>query len=670
MMNGSIEAAELERVAFEVMAEEQRPHPMRPAYSAEELQALGREEATKALARRRKELQQAADDPFEHGWFFDSWHDVLWETARLRVENPGIPAAMGIAGSNGAGKTQMLARFYTLAMDQCTPDQPEHQRTFWTFSQDDDKSAEVVESALRFWQPLEYKTETGRLRKLELQKLGYDKAGGFTNNECLIPTGAVCRFKTWAQDLGKLEGPRPVTGWGEEAVPSLVLDGAMNRLLTASEETLPMIATWKELLAEKERNPDLKFPLDLVGKLLVGMLFVTYTFKDGMTETVRWLLEQGTTMREIEADPDLLPRCDAAGVRIGGEMLPSLVYGKSGTRRTMWLYAWQNPLGGNWEGMKKTEKGSPRAKILWKCYGVAEGTADSPFPNFNVQVHVRPIASWLPPHDIVTWYNWGDPNASGGRNWFLLWACVLGEQWNHMGPGDIFIAHEWPQTNDRIVIPGLAVYTGEDCEWALPGGKDGLGVAGLAQKQWGVGYAWRASEIRRVEAKLAEMQGVREMQDPWQESMLRVEMRILDVNSGNTKVEGVAEAKSPIQWMRDQGLCFVGSGKESGSEDGRRVVTGEQNINSMLMWDREKAVIDPLTGWREISPKDGRGPRVRIASQCTNLIGALTHYPGCNVAGARSSAWKDPIDALRYGLNAQPEHVDARSYEPRGGLVR
>jgi hypothetical protein len=152
--------------------------------------------------------------------------------------------------------------------------------------------------------------------------------------------------------------------------------------------------------------------------------------------------------------------------------------------------------------------------------------------------------------------------------------------------------------------------------------------------------------------------------------MLKVEQRILDSRSGGTKVEGAAETKTVIQWMEDEGLYFDKAGKESGSEDGARVVTGEQNINSMLMWDREKTVIDEATGWREISPKDGRGPNIRIASHCTNLIGALTHYPGCNVPGARSSAWKDPIDALRYGLNAQPEFVDESQLTSSGWAQR
>ena len=657
---------DLMRLAFEEMAADQRAHPMRARMTAEELMALGADEAMAALESRTKEIRDAEEDPFNHGWFFRSWDDILWETCRLRVENPGVPVTMGVGGSNGSGKTHALARFYSLAMEQVEPSMPEHQRTFWTFSFDDDKSAEVIEAALRFWQPNEYKTETGRLKKLASQKMAYDRAGGFTNNECAVMSGAVCRFKTWAQDIGKLEGPRPVTVWGDEQVPVPVLEAAENRLLTAAEWTHEMIPQWKAILDEKEHDPQKWFPRELIGRLLVAVQFVTYTFRDGYTETVRWFMEKAKVMKEIEADPELLPRFDEAGNRIGGERLPCVVHCEKAHRRFMWIYAWDNPLGGNWEGMKKTEIGSPRAKKLWKCYGIAEGTADSPFPNFNVQVHVRPVPQWLPPYEKGTWWMSQDPNASGGRAWFQLWAFVLGEAYGKMGPGDILIAHEYPQTNDIVSVPGAGLYTGEDCEWAQTGGKNGLGVKGAAQKQWPCGYAFRAAEIRRIEAKLAEWQGLKQKRGLMENTMLDIEgRRISDSRSTNTQVEGQEESKTIIEWMAENELYFRQAGGNAAADN---VLSGEQNINSMLMWDRERAVIQPGSGWMEFDPQQGRGPSLWIAAHCTNLIGALQNYPGYATAGSSGSAWKDPVDALRILLAANPEHYNIAAMEgQRGG---
>ena len=654
-----------ETLAYELMAAEQRPHGMLPALTAAELQALGPEEALAAIAAREERIQEAINDPYHHGWFFRSWDDILWETARLRVANPGVPVTMGIGGSNGSAKTFALGRFYSLAMEQVTPYMPEHQRTFWTFSFDDDKSAEVIEATLRFWQPNDYKTETGRLKKMANQKMGYDRAGGFTNNEVAVMSGAVCRFKTWAQDIGKLEGPRPTTSWGDECVPVAVLEAVENRLLTAAEWTHEMIPQWQELLEAKAADPELWFPRELIGRLMVAVQFITYTFRDGYTETVRWFMDGATTMKEIEADPELLPRFDADGNLLGGEKLPCVVHCKIPTRRFIWIYAWQNPLGGNWEGMKKAELGSPRSKKLWKCYGIAEGTADSPFPNFNPQVHVRPVPQWLPPAEMGTWWMSQDPNASGGRAWFQLWAFVLGQAWGKMWPGDILIAHEYPQTNDIVSVPGAALYTGEDCEWAVAGGKNGLGIKGNAQKQWPCGYGFRAAEIRRIEAKLAAWQGVTDMQGAMEQSMLNLySRRISDSRSTNTQVEGQEESKTIIEWMEENHLYFSQAGGNAAADN---VLSGEQNINSLLMWPRELAVIDPVSGWMEVDPQKGRGPALWIAKHCTNLIGALQNYPGYAVAGSSGSAWKDPIDALRILLAANPEHVDGKRKGWQGG---
>jgi hypothetical protein len=649
------------RLAFELLAETQRPHGMLPALTVAELMALGPEDGMAAVAAREDRIREATDDPYHHGWFFRSWDDILWETCRLRVDNLGVPVTMGIGGSNGSGKTMALGRFYSLAMEQCEPDMPVHQRTFWTFSYDDDKSAEVVEATLRFWQPNDYKTDTGRLKKMASQKMAYDTAGGFTNNECAVMSGAVCRFKTWAQDIGKLEGPRPTMAWGDESVPVAVLEAVENRLLTAAEFTHEWGPMWKQLLAQKERDPEMWFPRDKIRQLMVGVQFVTYTFRDGYTETVRWFMDKAKVMKEVEADPELLPRRDDKGVVLGGERLPCLVHCEQPTRRFMWIYAWQNPLGGNWEGMKRTEMNSPRSKKLWTCYGIAEGTADSPFPNFNLQVHVRPVPP-LPPYEFGTWWMSQDPNASGGRAWFQLWAFVLGQAWGRMGPGDILIAHEYPQTNDVVSVPGAALYTGEDCEWAKSGGKGGLGVKGNAQKQWPCGYAFRAAEIRRIEAKLAMEQGLTKMMGEHERTWLNIMDRISDSRSTATQVENQEESKTIIQWMEDNHLYFRQAGGNAASDN---VLSGEQNINSMLMWDRENTEIDPATGYMQIDPQKGRGPKIIIASRCTNLIGALQNYPGYSVSGASGSAWKDPIDTLRILLNANPRHIDMQRFKRR-----
>jgi hypothetical protein len=187
-------------------------------------------------------------------------------------------------------------------------------------------------------------------------------------------------------------------------------------------------------------------------------------------------------------------------------------------------------------------------------------------------------------------------------------------------------------------------------------------VKGNAQKQWPCGYAFRAAEIRRIEAKLAMEQGLTKMMGEHERTWLNIMDRISDSRSTATQVENQEESKTIIQWMEDNHLYFRQAGGNAASGN---VLSGEQNINSMLMWDRENTEIDPATGWMQIDPQKGRGPKIIIASRCTNLIGALQNYPGYSVSGASGSAWKDPIDTLRILLNANPRHIDMQRFKRR-----
>jgi hypothetical protein len=140
--------------------------------------------------------------------------------------------------------------------------------------------------------------------------------------------------------------------------------------------------------------------------------------------------------------------------------------------------------------------------------------------------------------------------------------------------------------------------------------------------------------------------------------------RISDSRSTNTQVEGQEESKTIIEWMEENDLYFSQAGGNAAADN---VLSGEQNINSMLMWDRERGIIQP-NGWIEFDPQHGRGPGLWIAQHCTNLIGALQNYPGYAVSGSSGSAWKDPIDTLRILLAARPEHLSEKDLRiERGG---
>lgn len=600
---------------------------------------------------RERWIEGSQGDHYNDGIWFSSWDENLWEMVRLRADNPGVPGHFLVGGSNGSAKTYFAACIFIRAMMQTTG------KMFWCLAIDEPNSETVQQTALYYWLPNEYKTEGGGIKGTARGKLKYNDSGGFTDNRFSLYHGAKMECRFWSKDIKTLEGPRPYAVWSDEEIPLPWIQGIDKRLLTQAEPTRALVPKWKRLLREKEANPALAFPRELIGELMMGMHLITYTAKDGWTDTVREFQEDGRIMRTIEADPELLPRRDESGNILGGELMPKLIYSKDATKRMIFMHAWDNPKGGNWEGMKQKAKGKPRSEILWWCYGVAEKSSESPFPNFNPQMHVRPF-TWLP--KVGTWYCIADPVASGGRCWFMLWAIVCGEQSHGLAPGDIFIAHEYPQDGDAIM--GI-----HDKTWALSGGKNGRGVRGPAQKVWSdVGYEWRADEIKRVERKLAAAQGRKDAEE-WSrmKSFVGMGRRIIDPRAGNTDTAGQQSSKSIIDYMRENGLSFVEPGRDGGSAPGEaRVFPGEQTINSLLAFNRTHAVIDPKTGWLEIDPQKGRGPRIRIAETCKNLIAALQNYPG--YLADKDSPWKDPIDCLRYLVVSEPRYIAQATGAPGG----
>lgn len=612
------------------------------------------DEVEKFIRVRDKLLKYAEEDHYHGGHWFPSWDENLWEICRLRVANPGVPIEFMVGGSNGSAKTYFAGAFMVNAMMQCTKG-----KTFWSLAMDEPQSTSIQQKALNYWLPNAYKPDSGGVKTTGVQKLKYNPAGGFTDNRFTLGKGVTMECRFWSAAIETLEGNRPYCVWSDEELPLTWMERISDkRMLTEAEPSALLCPGWAALLEEKRQNPAMLFPRDRIGDLAMGLHLNTYTVRDGTSATFRAFVDGGKVMRNIEADRDLLPRRNRAGEILGGEILPSLIHSKAKSRRIRFNYAWENPLGGNWEGMKQTcrEKQKSRSEILWWCYGWAEAAVDSPFPNYNPQIHNRPV-SWLPKRG--TWYQTVDPVCNGGKTWFMLWACVAAEQYGKISPGDIFIAHEWPQEND--FIPGY----GSLGKWALPGGKDNQGIAGPAQKGLSGGLRFKAEEIRRIETKLATWQGLPYANDP-ERMLFFVDTRIMDSRAANTEKDGQDVGTTLIQDLSEHnGLDFIQAGMDSGAESGStNVRPGLQIIDDRFSFDRNLAKLDPETGWLEIDLQDGVGPKVRIADHCTNLIEAILNYPGANFP---KSPWKDPIDCLRYLVIARPEHVSAEDLETSGG---
>jgi hypothetical protein len=613
---------------------------------------------------RETSIENSELDRYAYGFWLPTWQENLWEIARLRVENPGKPITFLCAGSNGSSKSEFAAAVMVTAMMQTEslPRRKAEQPVFWCLAETEPKSEAVEQPKIYAWLPSDYKTVKGSVKKTARGKLGYNDAGGFTDNTFSLYHGGICRFRFWsAAPDAVLEGPRPLAAWSDEELPFYWLEQIEKRLLTEAEHSVAIVPKLKMLLAQRDADPLMPFPRDMIGQLMMGVHLLTYTAKNGYTETVRAFMDRSRVVQEIEADPTLLPRRDSAGNIVGGEWMPKLVHCKSKHRRVRFMHAWENPLGGNWEAMRETAKEKGRAEILWWCYGVAEKSSDTPFPNFDVRIHVRP-ALWCPP--MASWFNIVDPNATGGRQWFMLWACVVGQHYNDLAPGDIWVAREWPQRNDAI--PTI----GRPGEWARPGGKNGMGLRGSAQSAWPVGIQWRAEEIKRVERELALAHG-RPPSDiaNWEvmKHFIPEGNRIMDARPLNTQLAGQTETKTLFDYLEENELSFYGAGRDSGASTGETIVKhGLMMVNNALYFNRDHAVLNPKTGWLEINPQLGRGPRLRIADCCENLIDSIVNLPG---DASPDSAWKDPIDCLRYLIIADPQFIseqDQQGYSPGG----
>ncbi len=651
---------------------------------------------------REEKILKEQDNPFITGEWPTAWHELLWELCCLRVANPGLPIEFLVGGANGSAKTFFAAAVIMWAMVRAPAPRPGQKgRLFWSLAEDEPNSKTVAQSALYFWLPISYKTASGSVKKMARTKLNFNDSGGFTDNRFGLDNASQMECRFWSKNISTLEGPRPYCVWVDEEAPLAWVVGLRKRLLSYAEGTKEHIPQWVKLL-EQRKEADaagdfLRFPKELLWQLLRGVQLITYTAKSGYTPTVAAFLEGGKVMREIDAV--LLAKTDPkTGEACGFEKAPKLIHCQDPQRRMMFIHAWDNPWMGNWEGMKKSAIGMPRSEILWWCYGVAEKIGDSPFPNFNVQAHVRP-PSFMP--QIGSWYHIVDPVASGGRAWFQIWAIVSGETRGHIQPGDIFVAWEWPKEDWHVRDEGFMG------RWAEPGGKAGQGVRGPAQRSLGWGYRRQKEEIAAVEHKLWAMQYQDGEPDAAREARVRdlrrnraarsaaasialeyvnlirepritVGNRIMDSRAANTEKENESEAKTLIEWMEEDspgtwdGLDFIPAGRDSGAATGQtRVHPGEQMINNLLYFDKELAVLDEKTGRLVVPPALGRGPRLYISEGCTNLIAALRHYPG--IFTGADSAFKDPIDCLRYLVIADPQYtgnVQRFSSSRTGGGVK
>jgi len=660
------------------------------------VQAMAPEQVLEFVDERARMIADELADPYRHGYEPPIWREADWRLAELRLENPGDPIIFAVLGGNGSSKSYYGAARFDMAMAE------NDDWLCWQHSLDEDSSREVPQRIIYSYLPQEFRSETGKLKKSAQTKLTYNKVNGFTDNAFGLPNGSRSLFKFYGGgDVNALEGPRPDFVWADEMVPLDWVEGSCRRLVTKAGMTRRLIPALEKAVQvrrgiirkftvaeggaaaltvvdggcpepaqagtpipgkgarmQAELHQAWKLHLrPLLPRLLQGVCLVTFTPKNGLTQTVALLTHKARILEEVEAE--LLPKIKGGQV-IGYEKVPRVMWNDAEEVPTavMFFHIYDNPFGGNWESQRKRLAKLTREDRLWQAYGVATKITGVALPRFGATSHVRPLAM-LPKEG--TWYHVVDP-CTDGRNWFMLWAKVCP---NPIGEPLIWIAREWPQQGDWIVAGNV----GNPGPWATlrstsqaDGKKKSAapkadGERGPAQKLWGLGFREYADEIERVEKELYALE------HPGEEGRIEVldMCRIMDSRSGNTESQSHSASETLLETMVIYDLHFVSAGRDSGAQAGStKIKEGVGMINDRLFYDDEKAGVTPEGVYRF----HGRAPSVYVAETCQNLIFCMGVWTGQD-GGA--GATKDPIDALRYLVISKPEHWGDVQLTSEGG---
>lgn len=623
-------------------------------------------EAVELWKKRETALRNAEIDPFRQADEPAVWDEIDWEICKLRVNNPNVAVEMLVQGGNGSGKSyygicrQIRCGVYNSGW------------LIWNFTTDELKSKTVMQQIAYRYLPVELRPDNPnvKVKRNRDQHIIFKNASGFTDNKIGFPSpptapgqprkrGSVMQFRYHSAELDTLTGPRPHTAYSDEEITLPWVDAITNRLHTFAEKATPNIPMFKELLAQKARNPSMKFPPHLVHVLFLGVHLITFTCEHGYNSVVHSFIKDATTIREVFAEllplksedgADHIPKDEHGANRsfewmqrhlsheemsLLFEKVPKLQHCKLKHRAVFYMHPYENVHGGNWEGMKVAAKTKTRENILWWAYGIASRKSHVLFPKFSIPTHVRPHAQMLKAAKGGTWWMSDDP--APGRNMVCLWVQV-----NALN--ELFVMREWPQEDDYV--PGHG-FLGS---WAIQGQKLD-GEKGPAQNPLGMGIEAEANEMERVEKELHH-------DEHGFDGRVQPLVRIMDSRTGNTPTMADSETRTLIQLFADKGLEFVPSGKEAGAKDGETgVYESAKLISSLLDYDAEKIRRDPETGAISFL---GKAPRMYVSERCTNLIFALMNWT--NADGQRG-ACKDQIDALKFLAQADPYYQAPRKEE-------
>lgn len=648
------------------------PHPIFRLPTQEEARQLGPDGAARWIAKRKESMELERDDPFRHGYESPIWHVVdnllvdghdvkllVPDASGILIPGPIVKGAPEIlvTGSNRSSKSEWAGKKCLKVLDGTA------KARGWSFA--DTGPISIARQQPLFWRymPLEIRrmaAGTGKAKQGTALNISYTIKGGFTEQTFVLPNESQHWFKNYAQDIENAEGDQLNVAWLDEL------------------RNIDLLRTVRFRMGDR-----------------AGIVIVTFTsIDDAYTGSYNEYDKGSRTLMETEAE--LLPLKDANGQPIPGkfEKVPRVKIagpGAQGTTRANIVYfhitdnafygfdftppkPGEPPRVTGKERFYRILRKATRNTILARAYGILAKSRTNQFPKFNTAVHVIPLER-IP--KVGTNYHIVDP--CNGRNWFQLWLRVDPQ-------GRKYVYRESPSyDHPGAYIPGVGILG----PWALPGGvsKSGRpaydGARGPAQQPLGWGLKRYIEDILRQETIRPgkghhEGHEVHEGRDN-QESKTSPNLRVLRVLRGENQSENQPPEREEIleRWMdsrygasptatAEASTTLIDQLSELGMEfraaSGKDIGEGVQLINDAIDYDEDVPI-------GEYSPTLSRinQPGLFVADTCPNMIYSLSEWTGLD---GLHGACKDPIDDLRYAMQADLDYVGEGAFEWQGVRVR
>ena len=508
-----------EDTAYPMTELQQTPHAVLPLLPIEKLRAMPVEQAYALWKQREDVIAAEARDPLRYGHRPPMWRKSDDLMALMRQKLPLRVLEILALGGNRAGKTEWAARRIVEIM------MSKPGAVVWCLHAKEDSSRAIQQARIYKYLPVEYRPQSGKMKKTRRVKMNYSDAGGFTENMFSLPNGSKCFFKFYTQDVKTVEGDQLDAVWSDELVPLSWVEAMKRRLASCHGEHI-----------------------------------ITFTPIEGYSPTVHYFLNGAVTTEETTAE--LLPIYGKDGSIAGHEQVPRIQRCREPSKAVVYFHTQDNPYGHAYETLKTMAEESGRDAVKAKIYGVPTKVSGAKFPNFKntMGVHVchREELRHLCP--TGTDYHVCDP--CSGRNFAMLWARAHG--------GRIYILSEWPCPSEYIEGIGLP---GPWAEMSVDGKKLD-GARGPAQTPWGFGHRRYKEEILKKEAWImAELLGQKDAppMDP---------LRIMDSRFGASPTQTADGRTTLIEEFEEHDIFFEPASGEH-QDEGWQLITDALAYNTM-----------------------------------------------------------------------------------------